>query len=134
MSKYIQIMDASEKKINLLDAGEVESGITDLPSITIKNSGSQILSYLALAVLLGNRTTSGENYDGLECFTEKWIEAKLSSDPTYTPIGGGPAGTMLSFSPPTPGNSITVDLRLNIPSAVISLGNIQIYLEAFYYG
>ncbi|MBF0546231.1 MAG: hypothetical protein HQM08_17440 [Candidatus Riflebacteria bacterium] len=124
-----------------LQFGEIQPGITNLPTLFLKTVSEIDYDDLRLTAVCSARhfQTGADLDEGAEAMAEKWLAANIpgyngGAPSGWVPIGGDPTvmGNYLSIPKLAVGENVPIRLRLNIPSEVDTIGEFSISLELYY--
>jgi len=132
MANQYELQDLLGVEVSSINIGEIEAGETSAETdLKIVSTGATNTDYVILGVLLATRTeTSGGNEEGLEAYTEGWVEINTGSG--WFALSLGAEGNVWSVPAGLGFVSQQFKIRVKIPSNAQSTGNIIISFELFY--
>lgn len=125
MSAILELQNDQGQPLPPLTVPALTSGIVDLGAVRVANVGDSAPT--VTRVTFSNIDWSwsgGDNSQGQECLSEKWLEAREGAG-AWTPIGGlfTTAGNYLEISNPAAGSYTEIELRLNVPAGAETAGS-----------
>jgi hypothetical protein len=116
MSLCYEITDLSGIPTDVMAIGAPSPGTSALPSVMIKNTGTETADVLDFAVFCADGAETGAVRDGSEVIAEGMLQARESGAPGWWPVLGGAGWNPLVIgTPPSPGNTITIELQFVVP-------------------
>ena len=125
MSAILELRNALNQPLAPLVIPPKTSGIYSLGTVRIANLGTTAPTVTRVTFAnIDWSWSGGENADGQECLTEKWLEAKEGAG-AWTPIGGlfTTPGNYLEITDPPAGSYTEIELRLNVPVGASTAGS-----------
>ncbi len=125
MAKVLDILWPDLAQVTEFTWRNLAKGVTtSINTVLVKNvHASSTATLVRLGALLAHGAfTGGTDAQGQEALDEKWLQAKLTADSTWKPIGGpygleedGDPLNYLDLPDLVPGASVSVDVRVVIP-------------------